>query len=177
MSRAPGRTRSLYIAQGEFAVTSGPDKPISTILGSCVATCLWDGEAGVGGMNHILLPDKTGGSLLADRFGINAMETLVNAVLRAGALRSRLAAKVFGGARMREGLTDAGVRNALFVKAFLEREGIPCLGESLGGTRARRLEFWPDTGRARMKQVTDALIEEAPAPAPAQDGGGALELF
>ncbi|PTV97030.1 chemotaxis protein CheD [Rhodobacter aestuarii] len=167
-----------HIAQGEYATARGPDASISTILGSCVATCLYDEQAQVGGMNHFLLPDGAGASLNSARFGVNAMELLINALIKEGANRSRLKAKVFGGGRMIAGLSDVGAKNASFVLDFLRREAIECTGQSLGGTQARRVEFWPGSGRARQRLLGETQVVEAPPPKmPAAPVGGGLELF
>jgi len=167
-------TTTRHIAQGEFAIGRGGSYSISTILGSCVATCLYDEVAGIGGMNHFLLPDGDGAPLNSARFGVNAMELLINALIKEGANRRHLKAKVFGGGRMIAGLTDIGQKNAIFVRDFLKREGIACFGESLGGTQARRIEFWPGTGRARQRLLGEARVMEMRAPPPAGNG---VELF
>ena len=169
----PEGARPRHISQGEFAIGEGPGSSITTILGSCVATCLYDPVAGLGGMNHFLLPEGANGGAGAS-FGINAMELLINALIKAGARRERLQAKVFGGARMIAGLSDVGARNGSFVLDFLRREGILCTGQSLGGTQARRVQFWPEDGRARQKLLGEAnIVEIAPKPAP----GNGVELF
>ena len=174
MSQKNSGSKSTYIAQGEYAVSSDPETTISTILGSCVATCLWDPVARVGGMNHFLLPDGPTSRSEVSSFGANAMELLINGLIRSGAVRSRLRAKVFGGAEMYRGLTNAGNQNGAFVLEYLEREGIPCDGQSLGGSKARRVEFVPMTGNARQKLVEDAHIrEEVPETTPSNG----LELF
>lgn len=167
--------KSTYISQGEFAVESSPNVTISTILGSCIAACIWDPVAQVGGMNHFLLPNGPQTSEEgASSFGANAMELLINTLTRSGAQRNRLRAKVFGGAEMYRGLTDAGTRNVKFVLSYLEREGIPCDAQSLGGSQARRIEFTPASGRARQKLVEDAhIIETVPKISPSSD----VELF
>jgi len=167
---AEGQERSLYIAQGEHAVGRATDEVISTILGSCVAVCLWDEAAKIGGMNHILLPahsDAAGRSGLDEsaQFGAFAMETLINALIREGAAKSFLRAKVFGGAAVVPGLSDIGARNSEFALAFLHAEGIPCDGKSLGGTQARHIKFWPQTGQARMRFVPEVVVDETAAPA------------
>ncbi|SOB98732.1 chemotaxis protein CheD [Rhodobacter maris] len=167
--------KSHHIAQGEFATARGPEASISTILGSCVATCLYDEVAQVGGMNHFLLPDGAGaGSLNSARFGVNAMELLINALIKEGASRNRLKAKVFGGGRMIAGLSDVGAKNASFVLDFLRREAIECTGQSLGGTQARRVEFWPGSGRARQRLLGETQVVETPPKPPAANG---VELF
>ncbi|MEI4471164.1 chemotaxis protein CheD [Frigidibacter sp. MR17.24] len=165
---------SFHISQGEFAVGRS-QATISTILGSCVATCLHDPIAGIGGMNHFLLPEGTGTGVAAASFGANAMELLINAMIKAGASRNRMQAKVFGGARMVAGLSDIGARNAHFVIDFLQREGLDCVGQSLGGNEARRVQFWPGDGRARQKLVGRTDLNEKPVPKPA--AGNGVELF
>jgi chemotaxis protein CheD len=167
--------KSTYISQGEFAVDSSPEVTISTILGSCIAACIWDPVAKIGGMNHFLLPD---GPQTSDggfsSFGANAMELLINTLTRSGAQKERLRAKVFGGAEMYRGLTDAGTRNGKFVLSYLERENIPCEAQSLGGSQARRIEFNPASGRARQKLVEDARIVET---VPKVSSPSDIELF
>ena len=164
----------IYIAQGEHAIASGPDAVISTLLGSCVAVCLWDPVARIGGMNHFLLPDQGVTALGMSDYGANAMELVINGLIRGTALRSRLRAKLFGGAMMISGLSNVGKENAEFARAYLERENIPCDGQSLGGTQARRVEFWPADGRVRIKFLTNvpvAALKLKP------DGGTDVELF
>ncbi len=145
--------QTVTVVQGDFVVSADPAVILSTILGSCVAVCLFDPTAKVGGMNHFLL--ATGGDLdPADmKYGINAMELLINNLLRAGGDRRRLQAKAFGGARMTSHARDIGQSNAMFAMDFLEREGIPCLSNSLGGIMARRVQFTPATGAARQMQI------------------------
>ncbi|HBQ36838.1 MAG TPA: chemotaxis protein CheD [Rhodobacteraceae bacterium] len=138
------------ITQGEFAVGSSEDLVITTILGSCVSACLWDPVAHVGGMNHILLPDLPD-SIGCLGSGVNAMELLINAIIKNGGMKSRLKAKIFGGSKMVSRLSDVGQRNAEFVLNFLVDERIDCLAHSLGGEQARRIQFWPFSGRARQK--------------------------
>ena len=166
----------VYVAQGQYAVTEGADMQISAILGSCVACCLWDERLGVGGMNHVLLPGVESGDLRSEATGLQLMELLINGLLKRGAMKSSLRAKIFGGASVVAGLSDAGMRNIKFVKQFLDTEGIPCVGESTGGDIARRIEFWPSTGRARQKFVDSKRVEKTPAPA-APDPGNDVELF
>lgn len=176
------RERMLHVVQGEFAVVSEPGVVLTTILGSCVATCLWDPNAGVGGMNHFLLPGDADSGSDSMKYGVNAMELLVNGLLQHGAARSKLQAKVFGGARVIRNLSDVGSKNAAFALEFLRLEGIPCMANSLGGDRARRVRFWPLTGRAGqllLEAAPDILnAEQAPRPAPSQNNAaGSIELF
>jgi chemotaxis protein CheD len=164
---------SILVTQGEFAVDGRPETRITTILGSCVAVCLWSPEARIGGMNHILLPDDGGGTAL--RFGASDMERLINAIQKHGILRSTLRAKLFGGAAIVQGLSDIGERNIAFARGFLKAEGIAILAESIGGTRPRQIRFWPHTGKAQVRFVGDAeLAEERPVHAAP---GSEVELF
>lgn len=180
----PGVERKIHIVQGEFHVSRDPNVVLTTILGSCVAACMRDPVAGVGGMNHFLLPsgDGAGGSR-AMQYGVHSMELLVNGLLQQGARRDRLEAHLFGGARMIEGLTDVGRQNAAFAEDFLQKEGILYRGGSLRGDHGRRIQFWPVSGRARqmaMTTKTDGKVfaEERRSPAPAPMGdAGAVELF
>ncbi len=164
---------SVYISQGQHAVGSDPDMVVSTILGSCISICLWDPVAGVGGMNHLLLPDvKTGSDSLSA--GALDLDLLINKMMPLGAERPRLRAKLFGGSSMLSGRTDIGARNAEFGRSYLKNEGIPCEAESIGGTKARRLKFWPATGVARMMLVEEQAPEpKAVDPVPAHG----VELF
>lgn len=155
---------SIVVSQGEYALGNTPSRVISTILGSCVSVCLWDSEARLGGMNHILLPSDAGGGLGALGYGASDMERLMNALLKRGADRRRLVAKAFGGAAVVSGLSDIGARNAAFARDFLRAEGIPCVAESLGGTRARQVRFWPYSGRVQHRFVGEAAVrDEIPA--------------
>ncbi|MFK7764397.1 MAG: chemotaxis protein CheD [Roseobacter sp.] len=164
-----------HITQGERAVGTQPEEVISTILGSCVSCCLWDPVAKVGGMNHMLLTVSTRSAGVCNLAGINAMELLINDILKLGGSRDRLRAKAFGGARMVAGLSDIGRVNSEFTLDFLAKEGIECEKHSLGGETARHIMFWPATGRALQKIRTDEIVEEVPAPAP--ETGNDLELF
>jgi chemotaxis protein CheD len=172
--------RKVHVIQGEFHVSSGDDVIMTTILGSCVAACMRDAKAGVGGMNHFLLPGATGDEGL--RYGVQSMELLVNALLRLGARRERLQVKLFGGAHLFDGLSDVGAQNAAFAERFLKDEGLTHVGGSMGGDRARRIQYWPLSGRARqiLLAPTESKVFAAerrrPAPSPAAESG-ALELF
>lgn len=149
------RSPRIYIAQGEHAIASGPDAVISTLLGSCVAVCIWDPALQLGGMNHFLLPDEGKTSSGMSAYGANAFELVINGLVRGGAQRGRLRSKLFGGAVMISGLSNVGKKNADFARDYLRRENIPCDSESLGGTQARRVEFWPADGRVRIKFLND----------------------
>ena len=173
--------RRVNIIQGEQHVTGDEQVVLTTILGSCVAACLNDPVAGVGGMNHFLLPGSDGDATgLSARHGTHAMELLVNALLQRGAKRNRLQAKLFGGARLIAGLTDVGEMNASFAERFIRREGIAHVGGSLRGDQGRRLQYWPTTGRARQLALTkveaSVLAAERPRAAVLPESSE-LELF
>jgi chemotaxis protein CheD len=178
----PGSYKKVHVIQGEHAVSRDSDVAMTTVLGSCVAACIYDAEMGVGGMNHFLLAETSDGVRMEEeamRYGAYAMEVLINDLMKLGARRDKLEAKLFGGAKLFDALNDVGSANAGFARRFLEDEGIPVTGASLGGRKARRLEFWPASGRARQREV-DQQVEAPPkkraTPPPAADGGG-VELF
>ncbi|GFE52422.1 putative chemoreceptor glutamine deamidase CheD [Roseobacter cerasinus] len=167
----------VHITQGEQAVGSDPDMVITTLLGSCVSCCLWDPEAGVGGMNHMLLTSSSANDGMSQMLGVNAMELLINEILKKGGSRGRLHAKAFGGARMVAGLSDIGQKNSDFILEFLEQEGITCESHSLGGQTARHLMFWPASGRVMQKMRTDAPQETVEQVSASKTTGNDLELF
>ena len=145
------------ILPGEYFVT-GQDVVLITLLGSCVAACIRDAETRIGGMNHFLLPDNHGqdptGAAPA-RYGAYAMEVMINQLVKMGARRHRLQAKVFGGANVLRGLNErnVGARNSEFVVDFLRVEGIPLIARDLGGNQARKVAYFPATGEARVKRL------------------------
>ncbi len=179
-----GTSRTLHVGQGEHHVSADPGVVITTILGSCIAACIRDPQARLGGMNHFLLPEGDVGSdtEAARRYGVNAMERLINSLLGAGARRERLEAKLFGGASMFDRLRDIGTENAAFAHRFLQAEGIVVIGGDTGGHQARRVRFWPATGQAQQRLLTDAdpgvFVRERTVmvPPPVVDHGD-LELF
>lgn len=169
--------KTIHITQGEFATANEEDAMITTILGSCVSACLWDPVAGVGGMNHILLPHGTGHNPDADGSRVNAMELLINAIIKQGGIKQRLQAKLFGGGKMISKFSDTGDKNGEFVISFLQAEDIPCLSQSLGGDQARRIQFWPQSGRARQKLLGRAEFIEEKAPIRIDTTSNEVELF
>jgi len=138
---------------------------IKTLLGSCVSSCLYDPATKTGGMNHILLPgcmlqDDQG---LASRYGVHAMELLINRITRLGGARYRLRAKVFGGARLLTSapkLTNVGALNSRFVLDFLASEHIPLDAYSLGGTTGMTVWFEPATGKALIRRIPENVGRE-----------------
>jgi chemotaxis protein CheD len=150
VSQAPLRN---VVAQGECRVSDHPDEVLTAVLGSCVACCVYDAGARVGGMNHILLPGGMQGDAFDEdqRYGAYLMELLLNEVLKLGGRRNRLAFKIFGGAKLFEARLSPGALNIAFIERFLEVEGYVPEATSLGGDRGRRVEFMPSTGQARMR--------------------------
>jgi len=171
----PGYHSRINIVQGEFHVSGDKALSITTLLGSCVAACIHDPAAQVGGMNHFLLPGNEASPPLFSRHGVHLMELLINGLLKKGAVRHRLEAKLFGGARTMQGLGDIGTTNAKFAQDFLRREGIAVTGGSLGGETGRRIQFWPASGRVMQKLVR--AVEERPLADPVTSSTGDLELF
>ena len=168
-----GAAKRVHIIQGEWKVSKDPNVVLSTILGSCVAACIRDPIAGVGGMNHFLLPGSAvpgAGGGDATRYGVHLMELLINGLLKQGARRDRLEAKVFGGAKTIATFSNVGEQNAAFAQQFLRDEGIKVVGSSTGGDHGRKLEFWPVSGRARQYPLTGAetqktvALEQRPVP-------------
>ena len=125
----------------------------SAILGSCIATVIWDPEAMIGGINHLLTPKSRAPDPARIGHDVNLMELLINGVFAAGGARERLEAKMFGGAQMINGLGSTGAANAAFVEKFLKDEGIICTARSTGGTHARRIRAWPAFGRVQQIRV------------------------
>ncbi|MFZ5444022.1 MAG: CheR family methyltransferase [Myxococcota bacterium] len=175
-----GSLPARVISVGELHATSRPTV-IRTLLGSCVAACLFDPVARVGGMNHFLLPDGDG-EVERSRFGVHAMETLINSMMQQGADRRRLEAQLYGGADVLGigSRPTVGERNIAFARAFLERERIPLVASGLGGQRGREVRLESHTGRVVTRELgreqvdveREATAARAPAPA-----GGDVELF
>ena len=164
------KAQLLPVGAGEHGVSGCEAEMFTTTLGSCVSVCLRDRDARVGGMNHIMLPADPRGNSAApiDRshlFGDHSMEVLLNDILRAGGLKKRMEAKIFGGAnvmRSAEG-SRIGDSNAAFVERFLRSEGIPLIARDVGGNSARRIIFSPFSGRVLVNVLepvaTDAMAE------------------
>lgn len=178
------------IIPGEYYVTTN-NEMISTVLGSCIAVCVYDNVARMGGMNHFMLPEGSGsasggtGVGSQTRFGNHAMELLINDLLANGAERSRLKVKIFGGAKIMEGGANIGAKNIEFVRRFIGVEGYQCEAEDTGLNCPRFVKFYPLEGRVKVKQLPRTSCAEIAAQEkrecakqskPAQDSGG-LELF
>lgn len=163
----------IHIIQGQYrAMREGGDSCLTTVLGSCVSVCLIDPLFHVGGMNHFLLPTgRTGGANSAS-YGINAIDLLIQDMIKEGAHPRRLRAHIFGGARMMSGLGNIGDKNVGFARDYLTREGIRIDRCSSGGTSARRITLWPATCRIEEEFISDIVVER-----PAADRGGSVGLF
>ncbi len=130
---------------------------IDTVLGSCIAACLYDAEAKIGGMNHFMLPEGIDNkNPNSTRYGVHAMELLISDLMKLGAARSRFRAKIFGGGhvlKIRESAKGVPQRNIEFVRRFLENEQIPIVKEDLGGYQPRRVLFHTDSSKVYMKYL------------------------
>lgn len=146
------------ILPGEYYVT-GRDMLLVTVLGSCVAACIRDYHSGIGGMNHFMLPDSAADDNspmgTSARYGTYAMEILINQLLKLGARRVNLEAKVFGGGNVLKGLTVANVgqRNADFVMAFLAAEKIRVVAQDLVDIYPRKVYYFPSSGKVMVKKL------------------------
>ncbi|CAD6874067.1 chemoreceptor glutamine deamidase CheD [Methylomonas fluvii] len=148
---------------GDYYVTK-QDEMITTVLGSCVAACIRDVVTGVGGMNHFMLPETSKSRLNdrdeavvgnASRYGNYAMEHLINAILQNGGKRKNLEVKLFGGGKIIATLGDVGARNIQFVLDYVDTEALNLVSHDLGDIYPRKVNFFPHTGRVRMKKIKD----------------------
>jgi len=198
IKRYVDKHRKVVVAKilpGEFYVTKH-DEAISTVLGSCISACIWDERMGIGGMNHFMLPIK-GDSFgtfgwqqdnsYTCRYGLWAMEYLINEILKNGGHRANLKVKLFGGGNVITSMTsDVGEKNIKFAKEYVENEGFEIVGSDVGGVYPRKVLFFPNTGRALVKklqtthndtiqrretQYIDSLVQ------PAAESSDDIELF
>ena len=162
-------------------MTSRPDLAIATVLGSCVSACICDPNAAIGGLNHFLLPQSNAAAGTGTRYGVHAMEMLINEILKNGGDRGRLQAKLFGGGNILSlsGANPIGEKNQAFALEFLRREGIPVVASDLGGTSSRRVYFFPAANKVLVavpdqKEEAKVRREEADlgqAPVVVEDTG------
>jgi chemotaxis protein CheD len=150
---APHGVQAVKLLPGEYYAT-GDGMLLVTVLGSCVSLCLRDRESGFGGMNHFMLPEGQGESA---RYGAFAMEVLINELLKRGARRDRLEAKLFGGGAVLADLAslNVGERNSEFALRYLEAEGIAVAAKDLLGAWPRKIYYFPGTGRVRVKTLRE----------------------
>lgn len=143
---------------GEYYVTT-EKMMLVTVLGSCVAACIRDPQFGIGGMNHFMLPGKSRSpedvASVSARLGVYAMELLINQVVKLGAARAKLVAKVFGGGKVLDGLDtlNVGDQNGEFVLDFLREERIPVVAKDLYDVWPRKVYFFPRTGKVLVKKL------------------------
>ena len=171
------------VLPGEYFVHD-EDILIMTTLGSCIAACLWDRNARIGGMNHFLLPEGDGDT---GRYGSFAMELLINEMMKRGASRGGLEAKVFGGGQIMSGLNSmqVGERNTAFVLEYLKAEHIPVVSRDVLGVHPRKVCFLPASGKAMVKRLgsmnAEALAAQersaARQPTPQAASAGSVDLF
>ena len=154
------------ILPGEYYVTIA-DEMIATVLGSCVSACIRDRQTGIGGMNHFMLPQDGGESRTSQgriatstRYGVYAMEHLINTILSRGGYRKDLEIKLFGGGRVLATTTDIGASNIHFVRDYLRREKLPVEAEDLGGVSPRKILYFPSSGRVLMRKIPIAGNEK-----------------
>jgi len=150
---------AVRVHPGEYYVSAG-DEVITTVLGSCVSACIRDPAAGIGGMNHFMLPEGTAsgsgesGLLSAPaRYGSYAMEHMINTILANGGRRQQLEIKLFGGAKVLRAMSDVGNRNINFVYDYLSTENLSVVSEDLGGLHPRKVLYFPATGRVLVRKL------------------------
>jgi chemotaxis protein CheD len=196
LPRKPGEASFFYadhhfqydavkVLPGEYFVSS-EEIVVMTVLGSCIAACLWDGRARIGGMNHFMLPDGDTGDG-SGRYGSFAMELLINEMLKLGARRETIQAKIFGGAQVMAGFTtmNVGERNTQFVQDYLSTERIPIVSQDVLNIHPRKVCFFPVTGKALVKRLAHShpetlAVEERKGNAVTvakSNAGGSVDLF
>jgi chemotaxis protein CheD len=176
---------AVKVLPGEYFVST-EDIVIMTVLGSCIAACIWDGRARVGGMNHFMLPDGDA-SDVSGRYGSYAMELLLNEMIKLGARRETMQAKVFGGGQVMAGFTtmNVGERNTKFVLEYLATERIPVVSQDVLDIHPRKVCFFPVTGKALVKRLAHShpetlIVEERrgnAATVARSTAGGSVDLF
>lgn len=145
---------TIKVSPGDYFVTR-EDLAITTILGSCISACIRDPETGIGGMNHFMLPD---GDDQDDqdrplRYGMFAMEKLINELMKTGCKRQNLEIKLCGGGDMMGGSTNIGDQNIDFIMQYLANDGLPLTASDMGGNQARRVAYFPLTGKMLIKKL------------------------
>lgn len=184
-------SRSMVVAKvlpGEFYV-SKHNELISTVLGSCIAACIYDEQLGLGGMNHFMLPgvkdmEDINANDLNCRYGNWAMEYLINELIKNGACRHSLKIKLFGGGKIIRSMTDIGIGNIRFANAYIQDEALELVSHDVGGPWPRKVVFNPQTGKAHVKklrQMHNDTIEKREVrylhDIEAQDAKTNIELF
>jgi chemotaxis protein CheD len=175
------RNEAVKVLPGEYYVD---DLIVTTTLGSCIAACLYDRQARIGGMNHFMLP---GGAADSGRYGTYAMELLINEMMKRGASRLTMEAKIFGGGAVISGMNslNVGERNTTFVMDYLAVERIPIVSKDVMDVYPRKVCFLPASGKAMVKRLAPTNVEAfaqqdrlaAQKAVPASTGGGSIDLF
>lgn len=176
---------AVKVLPGEYFVSS-EDLVIMTVLGSCIAACIWDTKARTGGMNHFMLPDGDSADGFG-RYGSYAMELLINEMIKVGARRETMQAKIFGGAAVMAGFTtmNVGERNTRFVLDYLATERIPVISQDVLDIHPRKVCFFPVTGKVLVKRLAHShpeslAVEERRGNAAIvakNTSGGSVDLF
>jgi chemotaxis protein CheD len=177
----------VKVLPGNFYISGAQNEMIVTVLGSCVSACIRDPLLGIGGLNHFMLAGTSdsswGNEQQSMRYGIFAMEKLINELLKAGCARERLEVKLFGGANVTDTQNDIGAQNAEFALRYLRDEGLNCAARDLGGNSPRRIIYSPPTGKVVRRLLgnadRDVVVREesAYAKTTAKQDGGSVELF
>lgn len=148
---------TIFVLPGNHFVQMSGQNSISTLLGSCVSACIRDTTSQAGGLNHFLLPvqDSSESNGQSMRYGVYAMEVLINDLLKSGSKKVNLQAKIFGGAKVisTSAATTVGTENSDFVREYLKSENIPIVAEDLGGDTPRRIYFYPHNGKVSVLKV------------------------
>ena len=158
MSNNEDNMKVQNVPMGTFFVSKEPIE-LRTTLGSCISVCIRDPIAGVGGMNHFLLPDSKENQMSA-QYGAFSMELLVNKILESGGLKTRLEVKVFGGANVIKTSQRIGEKNQEFILEYLHDEKLKITTKDIGGTRARKLKYYPQTGKALIMKISEKQEEQ-----------------
>jgi len=177
---------AVKVLPGEYFVTA-ENMVICTVLGSCIAACLWDRVLHVGGMNHFMLPEGDSADA-GGRYGSFAMEVLINEMIKLGARRENMQAKIFGGGQGMANFTtmNVGERNTDFVTQYLQTERIPIVSEDVLDIYPRKVVYFPATGKAMVKRLAhahpEALVEQersrgSAAQLAKSSAGGSVDLF
>lgn len=177
---------AVKVLPGEYFVT-GENMVICTVLGSCIAACLWDRNLNIGGMNHFMLPEGDSNDV-SGRYGSYAMEVLINEMIKLGARRESMQAKIFGGGQVMANFTtmNVGERNTDFVTQYLHTERIPIVSADVLDIYPRKVVYFPMTGKAMVKRLAhahpEALVEQERARGSAAqlaktNAGGSVDLF
>ena len=156
---------AVKVKPGEYYV-SRENIVITTVLGSCVSACIFDPQTGFGGINHFMLPsgEQRGDLYRSSRYGLFAMEQLINELMKHGSQRSDMQVKLAGGGDMISGLTSIGQQNIDFILQYMKDEGLKVVASDLGGDQARRIAYFPQEGRMLVNKLDhredQKLIEE-----------------